>query len=63
MALSWFTAATRIYLQREPRSLVNCFDEIVAACLQSAAGDLAPSLGASLAPARRKTKRRTRISA
>jgi hypothetical protein len=45
MALSWFDAACRLYLKENRPSLVECFDEIVALCLTTAAGDLAPSLG------------------
>ena len=47
MALSWFTAATRIYLQQNKSSLVRCFDGIVASSLGSAARDLAAPLAAS----------------
>lgn len=63
MALSWFTAAIRIYLHENRPSLVDCFDEIVAACLRSATGDLLPSLDAPPAPHERSTGRRTRARA
>jgi len=60
MALSWFTAATRIYFQQNRRSLVKCFDEIAAVCLRSATGDLLPSLDAPAVPDERSAKRRAR---
>lgn len=63
MALSWFTSAIRIYLLENRPSLVKCFDEVVAGCLRSSAGDLAPSLDTSCAPDKRRAKRRTRIRA
>ena len=63
MALSWFTAAIRIYLHENRSSLVDCFDEIAAVCLHSAIRDLAPSLDAPPAPDERPTKRRTRTAA
>jgi AcrR family transcriptional regulator len=63
MALSWLTAATRIYLRQNRRSLVKCFDEIAAACLRSAIDDLAPSLGASPVPGERSAKHRSRARA
>jgi hypothetical protein len=57
MALSWFTAAVRIYITRNTPSLVACFDEVVATCLRSSTHDLAPSLGDSAAPDARRAKR------
>ncbi len=63
MALSWFTAAIRIYLRENRSSLVDCFDEIVAVSLRSAASNLAPLLDAPPAPDKRRTKRRTRTAA
>jgi AcrR family transcriptional regulator len=58
MALSWFTAATRTYLQQNKSSLVRCFDGIVASSLGSAARDLAPSLASPAARARRTPRTR-----
>jgi AcrR family transcriptional regulator len=40
MALSWFISAVRAYLCDGRASLVECFDEAVAACLRWDAGDL-----------------------
>lgn len=56
MAASWTEAAAGIYLKESNRSLVDCFDEIVMVCLQSAASDLAPSLGASPTSDKRRTR-------
>jgi len=56
MALSWFAAAVRIYLTKNTSSLVKCFDEIVTVCLQSPAGDLAPSLATFPAPDKRRRR-------
>jgi AcrR family transcriptional regulator len=41
MALSWFDGAVRAYLLDGRPSLVKCFDEVVATCLQASATDLA----------------------
>jgi AcrR family transcriptional regulator len=35
MALGWFITATHIYLIEDRPSLVGCFDEVVATCVQS----------------------------
>ena len=51
MALSWFEAATIVYFKERRRSLVRCFDEVVAISLQSAGGDLARLLRPPAAPA------------
>jgi AcrR family transcriptional regulator len=40
MAFGWFEAATSIYFKERNRSLVECFDEIVATCRRSIATDL-----------------------
>jgi AcrR family transcriptional regulator len=60
MALSWLSAAVRIYLNENRPSLVDCFDEISAACLRSATRELAPLLGVSAALVGRRTRRRKR---
>jgi AcrR family transcriptional regulator len=44
MAESWFLTATRLYFKRGKQSLVQYFDETVAACVQSTARDLGPML-------------------
>ena len=41
MALSWLETACGIYLREGRRSLVDCFDETVAICLESMTDDLA----------------------
>jgi hypothetical protein len=35
MALGWFITASHIYLTEDRPSLVGCFDEVVAVCVQS----------------------------
>ena len=40
MALSWLDAAVRTYLLDNQRSLVKCFDRVVALCVRSCATDL-----------------------
>jgi AcrR family transcriptional regulator len=40
MAFSWLDAAARTYLLDNAPSLVDCFDQVVAACLDAAAADL-----------------------
>jgi AcrR family transcriptional regulator len=54
MALSWIDAAVRAYLLDKRPSLVKCFDEVVATCVEASVADLrrAPTpvrKGASLA--------------
>jgi len=44
MAEGWFLTATRLYFKQGKRSLVKYFDEVVAACVQSSARDLATVL-------------------
>lgn len=41
MAFGWLETATCIYFKEARRSLVHCFDEAVAVCLQSMTNDLA----------------------
>jgi AcrR family transcriptional regulator len=41
MAQGWFMTAVRMYLKQGERALVEYFDEIVAACVQASARDLA----------------------
>ncbi len=44
MAMAWFLTAIRVYFRDGRRSLVSCFDEVVAACVSASAADLgAPS--------------------
>ncbi len=50
MALSWLDAAIRSYLLDDRPSLVECFDEAVAACLSAGAADLAPAIAAQVSP-------------
>ena len=45
MAEGWLLTAVRLYFKQGKRSLVKYFDEVVAACAQSIAGDLVPVLG------------------
>ena len=47
MALSWFDAAVRAYLLDRRPSLVKCFDEVVATCVDASTTDLTgqPSSG------------------
>jgi AcrR family transcriptional regulator len=40
MAFSWFMTAAHMYLTEGRPSLVGCFDEVVATCVQSGARDL-----------------------
>jgi AcrR family transcriptional regulator len=40
MACTWFLTAAHVYLMEGRRSLVKCFDEVVAICVQSGARDL-----------------------
>ena len=40
MALSWIDAAVRAYLLDRRPSLVKCFDEVVATCVEASATDL-----------------------
>ena len=35
MALAWFITAVRLYVKNHRRSLVRCFDEVVAACVEA----------------------------
>jgi hypothetical protein len=44
MALSWVDAAARAYLLDDRPSLLECFDEIVAACVDATGNDLASVL-------------------
>jgi AcrR family transcriptional regulator len=44
MAEGWFVTAVRIYFRQGKRSLVEYFDEVVAACVRSACRDLAGAL-------------------
>jgi AcrR family transcriptional regulator len=44
MAETWFLTAIRIYFRQGRASLIKCFDEVVARCVQSSVRDLAPSL-------------------
>jgi AcrR family transcriptional regulator len=44
MVLAWVDAANRVYLFEGRRSLVECFDEVVATCLRAGRGDLQASL-------------------
>jgi AcrR family transcriptional regulator len=44
MAEGWFLTATRLYFKQGKHSLVKYFDEVVAACVQSSARDLAAVL-------------------
>jgi AcrR family transcriptional regulator len=41
MAEGWFLTAVRVYFKQGERSLVEYFDEVVGACVQSSADDLA----------------------
>jgi hypothetical protein len=56
MAEGWFLSAIRMYLKQGKRSLVKYFDEVVAACAQSVADDLAtvPDLESSPANSPRR---------
>jgi AcrR family transcriptional regulator len=45
MAESWFLSATRLYFTQGKQSLLEYFDEVVAACVQSTCRDLAAVLG------------------
>jgi AcrR family transcriptional regulator len=45
MAQGWFLTATRLYFKQGKRSLVEYFDEVVAACVQSSGDDLQAVLG------------------
>lgn len=47
MAFSWFAAAAHVYVRERRRSLVKCFDEVVATCVQASARDLAARVGQS----------------
>jgi AcrR family transcriptional regulator len=40
MACGWFVTAAHVYLVENRASLVECFDEVVAVCVRSAARDL-----------------------
>ncbi len=51
MALSWVDAAVRTYLLDNRPSLVDCFDEVVAACVSASGRDLAPALDGDGEPA------------
>lgn len=37
MATSWFTTAVHVYLTEGRSSLLECYDEVVASCLQEIA--------------------------
>ena len=45
MVEGWFITAIRLYFKQGKRSLVQYFDETVAACVQSSVDDLVPALG------------------
>jgi AcrR family transcriptional regulator len=45
MATGWLTTAAHVYLTEGRPSLVTCFDEVVAACVQASARDLGLSTG------------------
>ena len=45
MALSWFDAAVRVYLLDRRPSLVKCFDEVVATCVEASTTDLTNASG------------------
>jgi AcrR family transcriptional regulator len=53
MALSWVDAAVRTYLLDNEPSLVDCFDDVVAACLDAGAADLRAHLIGERTPGRR----------
>jgi AcrR family transcriptional regulator len=40
MVSGWFLTAIRIYFKERRRSLVRCFDDVVAACVRATADDL-----------------------
>jgi len=44
MAEGWFLSAVRMFFKPGKRTLVEYFDEVVAACVQSSAHDLRPAL-------------------
>jgi AcrR family transcriptional regulator len=44
MAEGWFLSAVRMFFRHGERTLVEYFDEVVAACVQSSAHDLRPAL-------------------
>jgi AcrR family transcriptional regulator len=52
MAESWFLTAVRAYLKQGRKSLVEYFDEVVAACVRSIGRDLVTALPASEVPDR-----------
>jgi AcrR family transcriptional regulator len=58
MALSWLDTACNVYFKEGRRSLVRCFDETVATCLQSVTDDLGRSLRKSSSGKRRATRTR-----
>ncbi|MBL7502286.1 TetR family transcriptional regulator [Frankia sp. CNm7] len=55
MALSWFTTATHLYLTESRPSLLACFDEIVATCVQATAA--LPPIMPSASPANGQSPR------
>lgn len=56
MAFGWVEAASGIYLAEDDRSLVECFDRVVAVCLESAAAEMSPQ-GAPAATPRRSSRK------
>jgi len=56
MAFGWVEAAARIYLSEGDRPMVECFDEVVAICVESAADELG-TLGSTAPAAKKRTQR------
>jgi AcrR family transcriptional regulator len=54
MAEGWFITAVRVFFRKGKRSLVEYFDEVVAACVQSSAEDLTLAGLRRSAPKRRE---------
>jgi AcrR family transcriptional regulator len=54
MAEGWFITAVRVFFKKGRRSLVEYFDEVVAACVQSSAQNLAIARPQRSAPKRRE---------
>jgi hypothetical protein len=61
MAEGWSLSAVRMFFRRGERSLVEYFDEVVAACVQSSSTDLGPLLAPGLG-IRTNRPRRSRAS-
>ena len=56
MAEGWFLSAVRMFFRHGQRTLVEYFDEVVAACVESSAEDLRPALPIPAHPGPRRSR-------